>query len=81
MSEKMQKTSDNLREQMLNRYGNELPHKHNKNRRPYRLHNKTHPCLIPNYQKNLELESVASGNVGELKLKKLRTRQNNGGIH
>lgn len=81
MSEKMQKTSDNLREQMLNRYGDELQHKHNKHRRPYRLHNRTHPCLIPNVQKNLDMETVSSGLIRAFKLKKLKKRQGKNGIH
>lgn len=43
MSEKQQGTACHTREKMLNRYGDELHHKHDKNHIQYRKHYKSHP--------------------------------------
>lgn len=42
MSDKQQGTTQGTRETMLNHYGNEFHHKHDKRHSPYRLHNRSH---------------------------------------
>lgn len=81
MSEKMQRTSELVREQMLARYGEEYHHKHNSSHRPYRRHQKTHPVLHPN---SIDEDFEANGSkkiVRELKLRRLRTRMGQKGVH
>ncbi len=81
MSDKIQHTSTSLRQQMLNRYGEEFHHKHNKNHLHYREHFKTHPC---NLDKNSEEEPKHNGSTGlirQFKLRKMRKRLDKGRIH
>lgn len=81
MSEKIQHTAASLREKMVNRYGDGLEHKHNKNRHTYRHHYRSHPAN--NNDTKVE-ESVFEGSTGllrEFKLRKMRKRLDKGRIH
>ena len=81
MSEKIQHTAASLREKMLNRYGDELNHKHNKNHLTYRQHYRSHPC---NQNQDKDEESMLNGSTGllrEFKLRKMRKRLDKGRIH
>lgn len=83
MSEKSQKTAESMREKMLNRYGDDLHHKHNKNHKPYRKHFRTHPCsphLINEEDKDTTLASP-TGLLKKFKLRKIRTRLAKGRFH
>lgn len=82
MTEKLQRTAAELREKMLIRYGDELPHKHNKNHLTFRLHSRSHPSQphsrIP--EVNLDVNS-STGLVREFKLRKMRKRLDKGRYH
>lgn len=82
MSEKLQRTAAELREKMLIRYGDGLPHKHNKNHLTYRLHSRSHPSH-PNsrfLEDNLDV-NASTGLVREFKLRKMRKRLDKGRYH
>lgn len=81
MSEKQQHTAANLRNQMENRYGDDLDHKHNKMHLIYRQHCRSHPA-----QKRSELDKERSindstGLLRQFKLRKIRKRLDKGRIH
>lgn len=81
MSEKQQHTALSMREKMLQRYGDELHHKHDKNHLPYREHCRTHPVQLFN---GLALEEEIhnpSGSVRAMKLRKIRKRLDKGRFH
>lgn len=81
MSEKIQHTAASLREKMLHRYGDEIEHRHNKNRHSYRQHCRSHPC---NQSNGTDEESMLNGSTGlirEFKLRKMRKRLDKGRIH
>ncbi|MBA2652929.1 MAG: hypothetical protein H0U73_11765 [Tatlockia sp.] len=79
MSEKQQRTAVSMREKMLNRYGDELHHKHNKNHIPYRSHCRTHPVLVNGTDD--EDENVSTGSLRAFKLRKIRKRLDKGRFH
>jgi len=82
MSEKQQRTAASMREKMLQRYGNETHHKHDKNHLPYRRHYKTHPVQNLNGYPAEETEVNAStGLLRTLKLRKIRKRLDKGRFH
>lgn len=81
MSDKTQHTAASMREKMLNRYGDELHHKHNKNHVSYRLHYKSHPCLKADGVDQEQATNGSTGLVRQLKLRKIRKRLDNGRIH
>lgn len=83
MSEKTQKTAESVREKMLNKYGDDLYHKHNKNHKPYRKHFRTHPCQTqPVNEKEKEgTLSSPTGLLRKFKLRKIRTRLAKGRFH
>lgn len=82
MSERVQGTSELLREKMLSRYGNELYHKHNKNHRPYRMHYPSHPIESPNFIREFGIENeLSTGLLREHRLRKIRKRFDKGRFH
>lgn len=81
MSEKQQHTAARMREQMENRYGDGLHHKHNKLHNSYRLHCRSHPTQLNN---NNDQEKSINGSTGllhEMKLRKIRKRLDKGRFH
>ncbi|WP_131781951.1 hypothetical protein [Legionella gresilensis] len=80
MSEKQQGTAYSMREKMLNRYGDSIYHKHNKNHLPYRKHSRTHPVKIMEYE-NGEAHEDFTNFTGTIKLRKIRKRLDNGHDH
>ncbi|MBA2657281.1 MAG: hypothetical protein H0U70_09935 [Tatlockia sp.] len=80
MSEKQQRTAMSMREKMLNRYGDELHHKHNKNHIAYRGHYKTHPVQTLNGLTS-EDENKSTGSIRAIKLRKIRKRLDKGRFH
>lgn len=82
MSERIQGTSEHLREKMLMRYGDGLHHKHNKNHRPYRMHYPSHPITNANSLKEFDLErDLSTGLIREYRLRKIRKRFDKGRFH
>lgn len=81
MSEKSQRTAAGLRDKMLSRYNDGLEHKHNKNHLSYRQHWRSHPSNQRNGQ-DVEAEFTGStGQIRQLKLRKMRKRLDKGKIH
>jgi hypothetical protein len=80
MSEKQQGTANNMRERMLNRYGDELHHKHDKNHNPYRKHCKSHPVQLSNGNDETEARG-STGLLRTIKLRKIRKRLDKGRFH
>ncbi|KTD07693.1 hypothetical protein [Legionella jamestowniensis] len=82
MSEKQQRTATSTREKMLNRYGDGLHHKHNKNHQPYRKHCRSHPAQLNGHTpQNEENENTSTGLVRAFKLRKMRKRLDKGRFH
>ena len=82
MSEKQQRTAASMREKMLNRYGDGLHHKHDKNHFSYRKHYKSHPVQLLNNKNHEDIDVNAStGLVREFKLRKMRKRLDKGRFH
>lgn len=81
MSDKTQNTSSSLREKMLNRYGNELHHKHNKNHLQYRQHYKSHPCNLSKIEEQSTEYNGSTGLIRQFKLRKMRKRLDKGRFH
>lgn len=80
MSEKQQGTACTMRVKMLQRYGDGLHHKHDKNHIPYRKHFKSHPVIESNgIDTNEEMSST--GLVRAINLRKIRKRLDKGRIH
>ena len=80
MSEKQQGTAYSMREKMLNRYGDSIYHKHNKNHHPYRKHSRSHPVR----QEELliaEANQDATSLPRTIKLRKMRKRLDKGRYH
>jgi hypothetical protein len=83
MSEKLQHTAARMREQMENRYGDGLHHKHNKLHISYRQHCRSHPSQVLS-GKNFEQEkdiNCSTGLLHEMKLRKIRKRLDKGRFH
>lgn len=82
MSEKQQHTAAHMREQMLNRYGDTLHHKHDKCHNAYRKHCRSHPTQLANAQE-LEKKDVncSTGLLHAMKLRKIRKRLAKGCFH
>lgn len=81
MAERIQKTAQSMREKMLNRYGDEYHHKHDKNHLAYRLHCRTHPC-DPHKRHDYDVFDAPSKHLTrELNSQKLRKRLDKGRIH
>ncbi len=81
MSEKLQHTAASMREKMLNRYGDDNPHKHNKNHQLYRQHCRSHPINFLLQTKNELSENESTGILRATKLRKIRKRLNKGQVH
>lgn len=81
MSEKQQHTAASMREKMLNRYGNDLHHKHDKNHQAYRKHFRTHPVQKDNNRQQEEHITSSTGLVRAENLRKVRKRLDKGHIH
>ncbi|KTD19556.1 hypothetical protein [Legionella londiniensis] len=80
MSEKQQRTASQTREKMQQRYGDGLPHKHDKCHHAYRQHYRTHP-VEPNKQKKNNEINQPTGIVRALNLRKVRKRLDKGRFH
>lgn len=80
MSEKQQRTAASMREKMLNRYGDVLHHKHDKNHISYRKHCKSHPVILLNGKAEEEV-NASTGLLRALKLRKIRKRLDKGRFH
>lgn len=81
MSEKQQRTAASMREKMLNRYGDGLHHKHDKNHTLYRKHYKSHPTQIVNGHDTEEDVNISTGLLRATKLRKIRKRLDKGRFH
>lgn len=81
MSEKQQRTAASMREKMLNRYGDGLHHKHDKNHNPYRKHCKSHPVQLMNGHNKEDDINSSTGLLRAFKLRKIRKRLDKGRIH
>lgn len=81
MSEKQQRTAASMREKMLNRYGDGLHHKHDKNHISYRKHCKSHPVQLINGQNEEEDINSSTGLLRAFKLRKMRKRLDKGRFH
>ncbi|MDP1602502.1 MAG: hypothetical protein Q8M03_04485 [Legionella sp.] len=80
MSEKQQGTANHMRQRMLNRYGDELHHKHDKNHNPYRKHCKSHPVQPLNGNDEEQVQG-STGQLRIIKLRKTRKRLDKGRFH
>lgn len=80
MSEKQQRTAASVRDKMVNRYGDNLAHKHNKSHNAYRQHYRTHPVIHQEISEQ-EKENEPTGLLRAFKLKKIRKRKDKGGFH
>ena len=81
MSEKQQHNMAELRLKMINKYGVEEHHKHNKLHSPYRLHWRSHPT-----QKFDGIDATtdvngSTGHIREFNLQKTRKRLAKGRFH
>ncbi|KTC84713.1 MULTISPECIES: hypothetical protein [Legionella] len=81
MSEKQQRTAASMREKMLNRYGDGLHHKHDKNHNPYRKHFRSHPVENLNGYNEERDSNASTGSLRALKLRKIRKRLDKGRFH
>ena len=82
MSERLQYTAASMREKMLQRYGDVLHHKHDKNHNPYRQHCRSHPVQkrIDGLDGEHEVH-CSTGQVREWRLRKFCKRVAKGQIH
>lgn len=81
MAERIQKTAQSMREKMLNRYGDEYHHKHDKNHLSYRFHSRSHPC-DPRKRHDYDVYNAPSKHLNrELNSQKLLKRLDKGRIH
>ncbi len=81
MSEKQQHTVARMREQMSHRYGDGLPHKHNKLHNPYRQHCRSHPIQMTDNNEQERDINCSTGLLHEMKLRKVRKRLDKGRFH
>lgn len=82
MSERLQRTATSMREKMLQRYGDELHHKHDKNHLPFRRHCRSHPVQRTTYEPNGARDlNESTGLVGQRKLRQFSKGLNNRTIH
>ncbi|MDX1836247.1 hypothetical protein DIZ81_02550 [Legionella taurinensis] len=81
MSEKQQRTSVSMRERMLNRYGDGIHHKHDKNHHPYRQHCRSHPATKTLNGKEETSVNSSTGLLREFKVRKIRKRLDKGRFH
>lgn len=81
MSEKQQHTVASMRAKMLQRYGDDLHHKHNKFHQHYRLHCRSHPIHFNNNFGQEKDINCSTGNLRAIKLRKIRKRLDKGRIH
>ncbi len=81
MSEKQQHTAARTREQMINRYGDSLHHKHDKYHNLYRQHCRSHPNQLNNNQDQEQNTNGSTGLLHAMKLRKIRKRLDKGRFH
>jgi len=81
MSEKQQHTTAHMRDQMMNRYGDGLHHKHDKDHNAYRQHCRSHPCQMTNGQETNEPLNCSTGRLHASNLRKIRKRLDKGRFH
>ncbi len=72
MSDKQQGTAQATRQTMLNHYGNEIHHKHDKRHCPYRLHNPSHHREIIIQESEEHSNNHHTGLVKLINMKKFR---------
>ena len=80
MSERFQGTAARLHERMLQRYGDEMHHKHDKSHVTYRQHYRTHGVVKSVKAINNEPYD-STGTVREINLRKFRRGLVKGRIH
>jgi len=83
MSERLQRTAASTGKQMLRRYGDEIHHKHDKHRNPFRQHCRTHP-VTPRSIVALDSEEnsdTSTGHIRAFKRRKCCKRLANERIH
>lgn len=81
MSEKLQHTTESIRETMMNHYGDEIHHKHDKRHSPFRRHCRSHQRQTALDENSHVTENHRTGLVGLIKLKKFRKRLSRREIH
>lgn len=81
MSEKKQGTTFSMHEKMINRYGEVLYHKHNKDHSEYRMHYRTHPVQLSNGINEEFEKNNSTGLIRAKKLRKMRKRADSGAFH
>lgn len=81
MSEKQQHTAARMREQMENRYGDGLHHKHNKLHNLYRQHCRSHPIQINSENEQKMDANNSTGLLHDMNLRKIRKRLDKGRFH
>ena len=84
MSERSQHTAASMREKMLQRYGDDLHHKHNKNHSAYRQHCRSHPVQkrINGWDAESEPEvHCSTGHIREWNLRKYCKQYAKGRFH
>ena len=70
MSERMQRTAVSTRDKMLQRYGDEFHHKHDKNHIQFRRHCRSHPVeRIYERPEGVRELNESTGLVGQKKLR------------
>lgn len=80
MSEKQQHTAHSMCKKMSLRYDDGLHHKHDKNHCNYRKHCRSHPVQLQLRSENTQING-STGQIGIIKLRKLRKRLDKGHIH
>lgn len=81
MSEKHQRTAASMREKMLNRYGDGLHHKHDKNHVSYRKHFRSHPAQLNGQDEEAGVTNSSTGELRAFRLRKIRKRLDKGRFH
>jgi hypothetical protein len=83
MSERIQRTAASMREKMLQRYGDEMHHKHDKNHNEYRQHYRSHPVVQRSLEEIMGEQdtNTSTGIIREVRLRKFRKRLAKTPIH
>lgn len=82
MSERLQNTAARMREKMLQRYGDEFHHKHDKNHIPFRHHCRTHPVENSRYEPNGDRDiNDSTGLIRKQKLRRFSKGLRNRTVH
>lgn len=80
MSERLQRTVRRMSNQMHERYGETVTHKHNKNHHEFRQHQRTHPIQLEVMDSELQ-KNKSTGLIKKLKLQKFINRIAGKNVH